>query len=270
MSDAHSGDPLWDDWDAPPLIPSMPVLHLDGFDGPMDLLLDLAERQRIDLGRLSIVELATQFAASVAQLESWVPMARRADWLLLATRLVLLRSRLLLAGSPTKAAAVAEEAEAAVQQLEDAGAMRVAAAWLERRPQLGVDVFVRPVRPRVPQTGYVALMEACLAVLRGREGRPQDAPAYALPRLELWRVPDALAQIRAMLPGLPEGAPLTAFLPKLPEEARELQARAAVAGTFVAGLELARAAEANLAQEEGFGEVTIAPATSPTPASVLE
>jgi hypothetical protein len=48
-----TGDPLWDDWDTPPRVPTIPVLHLDGFDGPMDLLLDLAERQRIDLGRIS-------------------------------------------------------------------------------------------------------------------------------------------------------------------------------------------------------------------------
>ena len=47
-------DPLWDDWEAPPRLPASPVLHLEGFDGPMDVLLDLAERQRIDFGRMSI------------------------------------------------------------------------------------------------------------------------------------------------------------------------------------------------------------------------
>ena len=43
-------DVLWDDWETPPRVPSAPVLHLEGFDGPLDLLLDLAERQRLDLG----------------------------------------------------------------------------------------------------------------------------------------------------------------------------------------------------------------------------
>ena len=52
---------LWDDRDTLPRVPSIPVLHLEGFDGPMDLLLDLAERQRIDFGRMSIKALAEQF-----------------------------------------------------------------------------------------------------------------------------------------------------------------------------------------------------------------
>ena len=99
-------DLLWDDWDEPPRMPLVPVLHLDGFDGPMDLLLDLAERQRIDLGRISIVALAEQFVVAMERLASRVPIERRADWLVLATRLVLLRARLLFPS----------EAEAVVQQ----------------------------------------------------------------------------------------------------------------------------------------------------------
>ena len=52
LSLGHSTrDTLWDDWDTPPRVPVAPMLHLDGFDGPIDLLLDLAERQRLDLGR---------------------------------------------------------------------------------------------------------------------------------------------------------------------------------------------------------------------------
>jgi len=67
---AGSGDPVWDDWDNPPRVPEMPALHLDGFDGPMDLLLDLAERQRIDFGRMSVRDLAEQFVAAMERLAS--------------------------------------------------------------------------------------------------------------------------------------------------------------------------------------------------------
>jgi hypothetical protein len=72
-------------------VPTMPVLHLEGFDGPMDLLLDLAERQLIDLGKMSILALAEQFAAAMERLVDVVALERRADWLVLATRLVVLR-----------------------------------------------------------------------------------------------------------------------------------------------------------------------------------
>ena len=97
--DVVTGDPLWDDWTVAPRVPRAPALHLDGFDGPIDLLLDLAEHQRIDLGRVSIVHLAEQFVAALARLGSHVPIERRADWVVMASRLVLLRSRLLFPDS---------------------------------------------------------------------------------------------------------------------------------------------------------------------------
>jgi hypothetical protein len=75
-------DPGWDDWENPlrtPAagVPTIPVLHLDGFDGPLDLLLDLAERQRIDLGRMSVLALAEQFVAALEQLRDRVAIERR-------------------------------------------------------------------------------------------------------------------------------------------------------------------------------------------------
>ena len=70
-------------------VPAIQMLHLEGFDGPMDLLLDLAERQRIDWGRMSILALAEQFVAALERLSDCVAIERRADWLVMATRLVL-------------------------------------------------------------------------------------------------------------------------------------------------------------------------------------
>jgi len=99
-----TGDPILDDWDSPPRLPTVPVLHLDGFDGPIDVLLDLAERQRVDLGRLSILTLVEQFLAAMDRVADKVPLEERADWIIIATRLVLLRSKLLFPESPDAAA----------------------------------------------------------------------------------------------------------------------------------------------------------------------
>ena len=121
---------------------------------------------------MSVLGMAEQFAAALERIARRVPIERRADWLVLAARLVVLRAQLLFLLDPAaEAEAVAHDA-AAVQRLADERArMRGAATWLAARPQLGQEVFTRPgaVPPR--QTGYVALMEACLVVLRGREGR---------------------------------------------------------------------------------------------------
>jgi segregation and condensation protein A len=248
-----SGDPVWDDWSTPPRVAEMPVLHLDGFDGPMDLLLDLAERQRIDFGRMSIRDLAEQFVAAMERLVDRVSLERRADWLVLATRLVLLRSRLLFPASPEAAVAAEQDAAAELRRLEEMVFVRAAASWLTARPQLGTHVFARPAATAPSREGgYVALMDACLVVLRGRGGRPEEAPTYQPVISDLWRVSDALAQIRSTLAEHPEGGDLSLFLPAISADAanRNLRARAAVASTLLAGLELAREGAVMIEQEE--------------------
>jgi segregation and condensation protein A len=255
-----SGDPVWDDWSTPPRVAEMPMLHLDGFDGPMDLLLDLAERQRIDFGRMSIRDLAEQFVAAMERLVGRVSLERRADWLVLAARLVLLRSRLLFPASPEAAIAAEQDAAAELRRLEGMVFVRAAAAWLTAQPQLGIDVFARPPATAPSREGgYVALMEACLVVLRGRGGRPEEAPTYQPVIPDLWRVSDALARIRTVLAEHPEGGDLSAFLPVLSADAanRNLKARAAVASTLLGGLELAREGTLAIEQESNFGPVRL-------------
>ncbi len=252
---------LDDEWDHPPKVPSIPVLHLNGFDGPMDLLLDLAERQRIDLGRTSVQALAEQFVAAMEALVGRVPLEQRADWLVLATHLVLLRSRLLFPASPAEGALDERDAAAEVRRLDALAFIRAAASWLGRRPQLGMDVFARPLQDAPKREGgYVALMEACLVVLEGRAGRlGEPEPVYRPAIPDLWRVPDALARIREALARHPEGGELTGFLPPIAadDEQQPLKVRAAVASTFVAGLELARVGVAETAQDEAFGSVRL-------------
>jgi segregation and condensation protein A len=225
----------------------------------MDLLLDLAERQRIDLGQMSILELADQFAAALEALGGRVPIERRADWVVLATRLVLLRTRLLFPASPEAAADAEREALAEIQRIEEMQVMRAAVAWLLARPQLGQDLFTRPPPEETREVGYVALMEACLILLRGKPATEDFAlpPVYRQMIPDLWRISDAIARIQKMLPDFPEGAEMAAFLPGVPadDSNRILKARAAVASNFAAGLELAKQELLILEQVELFGAV---------------
>jgi segregation and condensation protein A len=264
---AASGDPLWGDWGVPPRVPAIPVLHLDGFDGPMDLLLDLAERQRIDLGRISILALVEQFVAALDRLSTTVPVERRSDWLVLVTRLVLLRAQLLCAASQEAVAEGEGDIVRAVAQLDALRLVRAATAWLQACPQLGHDVWARPrggPDPRV--ASYMALMEACLTVLQGREGARDEAAVPYRPAIrELFRVPGALVRMRARLAELTGAAPFEAFLPRMPRTAadRKLLARSAVGSTFMAALELARGAELALDQDAAFGAIVLTPVVVP-------
>ena len=130
-------------------------------------------------------------------------------------------------------------------------------------------MFARPEAEAPRESGYVALMEACLVVLRGRAGQPEviGASIYRPPLPNLWLVPDALARTRAVLAERPEGGDLSSFLPLIADNAgdRALQARAAVASTLVAGLELAREGVLALQQAEDFGTVIMAAAVASWP-----
>ena len=250
-------DALWDDWDSPPRVPGTPELHLDGFDGSLDLLLDLAERERIDLSRLSVVDMTDQFLAAMVRYERHVRLERRADWLVLATRLVLLRSRLLLPSTAEAGGEAQAEAERELARLQALQVVRAAAAWLEARPQAGRDVFTRPRRERDPRVAsYMRLMEGCLTILEREEQGQQSAVegVYRPVIPALFRIPDALARMRRRLADLNKPAPLISFLPKLSGAVpdHDLVARSAVSSTFVATLELARSAELLLGSGKQF------------------
>ena len=258
-----TGDALWDAWDVPPRVPSAPVLHLEGFDGPIDLLLDLAERQRLDLGRISLVALVDQFVAACAQLAPHVLIERRADWLVMATRLVLLRSRLLFPATAEAAAAAEREAAREVARLDALRVIRAAASWLQARPQLGHEVFVRPLPGPDPQVAsYMALMEACLTVLREREELPAEETSVYRPTLpDVFRIPQALLRMRALVAAMTAPRPLEAFWPEMPAEKRKepVVVRSAMASTLVAALELCRELVVGLEQGEEFSTITVSP-----------
>ena len=229
-----------------------PALRLGAWEGPLDLLLELARAQRVDLAQLSIATLAEQFTAAVdaAIARRQVPLARLAEWHIMAAWLTLLRTRLLLPELPDD-----------IVQAEAAGLRQRLADWLERRPQLGREVFARgepePAADAPPAADLTALLRACLTLLelpaRERVYRPNPPP--------LWRVPDALAQMRRLLVAKPQGAALEAFLPTVVGQgpAARLQRRAALASTLVAGLELSRDGAAVLDQDAAFGDIVVRP-----------
>ncbi len=201
-----------------------------------------------------------------------MPLSHLGDWLVMAAHLALLRSRLLLPEDGREAGEARQEAEALRRQLADREAVRRLADWLERRSRLGREVFARGAaeapqttdRGAAPVADTAALLRACLAALE----RPGRVGSLRPPPLPLWRVPDALARLRRLLPATPEGAPLERFLPEAvaggPDAA--LRRRAALASTLLAGLELGREGAASLSQDSAFGEVVVAPAGPPGPA----
>ncbi|MFC7477508.1 segregation and condensation protein A [Dankookia sp. GCM10030260] len=242
-----------------------PALRLGAWEGPLDLLLELARAQRVDLAQLSIAALAEQFAAAVdaAIDHRQVPLARVAEWHIMAAWLTLLRTRLLPELSDNAAQA---EAAGLRQRLADRDAARRLADWLERRPQLGWEMFARgepePAADAPPAADLTALLRACLTLLE----LPARERVYR-PRLPaLWRVPEALARIRALLPRLSADVALNDLLPPTPvTEEASLWRRSALASTLLAGLELSREGAARLEQDQAFEAIRVSPGASAAP-----
>jgi segregation and condensation protein A len=247
-------------WEDPPRAApteAAPVLAVDGFEGPLDWLLEMAQAQKIDLARLSIVALIEAFATAMeAALARQIggraeELGRWGVWLVMAATLAFLRSRLLLPSDSPEAKAAEDEAEALRYRLVSRARVHAAADWLERRPQLGRDVFVCGTGDRRHDSGQVGditeLLRACLIVLRV----PEQADAYRPRPPPLWQVSDAIARMRQLLGVLPDGSSLAAFLPKVggAEPGRRLRSRVALSSTLVAGLELARAGTLSLDQD---------------------
>jgi len=122
-----------------------PALRLGAYEGPLDLLLELARAQRVDLARISVATLAEQFESVVAAAieQQAMPLPRLADWLIMAAWMTLLRSRLLLPVAAAESAEAEREAQGLRRRLADREWASRLADWLERRPLLGRQVFAR-------------------------------------------------------------------------------------------------------------------------------
>jgi segregation and condensation protein A len=273
--------PDWGDWERPlrsstagmPATgsPAVPMLHLEGFDGPMDLLLDLAERQRIDWGRMSILALAEQFVASLEQLADRVPIERRADWLVMATRLVLLRSRLLFPESPVAAEAAERDAATELRRIDDLAEVREAAAWLSDRPVLGQDVFARGAPDRLgvyleaeDEAEVVAFLWASLSLFEDETEQLDTVARYRPTWTDLYSVAEARDRILQILGKGGDGENLRHFLPEQPAAAdgdeppaASLRLCSAWASTFSASLELTKLGDVVLVQADPFASVRV-------------
>ncbi|WP_426960081.1 segregation and condensation protein A [Muricoccus radiodurans] len=252
--------------------PGREALHLDlrGYAGPLDLLLDLVRAGRVDIGAISILDLAGQFQTAVerAIARRDVPLSRLGGWLVAAANLALLRSRLLLPADSREGQEARQEADALRRQLADRAAVAALSDWLTRRPTLGREVFARGASDEAhgagegrgvpPVADLTTLLRVCLELMR----RPERVPAYQPTPPDIWRPPAALDRIRRMLGELDAAGeagalPLEIFLPPWEAMRSPLQRRAAIASTLVAGLELARDAVTHLEQNAPFDTITV-------------
>ncbi len=243
-----------------------PRLELDGFSGPLDLLLSLARAQRIDLRHLSLRDLVQQLAPALQQAAT---LAERGDWLVMAAWLVLLRSRLLLPPATPARQAAQRQAGRLRGRLLGLERAQVLAAWLDQKPQLGHDVFGRGMPDSVassrdvqPELDVVEFLWACLALFEDAADRADTTPVYQPKQVALHSVAEARARILRLLAAAGDAQPLGQLLPHAPTaedgaSRSDLMMRSAWSSTFTASLELAKQGDVALAQDGRFAPIHV-------------
>lgn len=246
------------------------LLNLDGYEGPIDVLLDLAQRQKVDLTKISILALAQQYLAFIKRAkEKHLDLA--AEYLVMAAWLAYLKSRLLLPKENNEEEYSAEDMAEALQfQLRRLEAMRNAAELLNNRPQLGQNIFARGMAEQLKTkttTQWDVSLYDFLKAYGDIKRRTSDGE-YDLPEFRLMSTDKALERLTRMLGQLPRNglhsvwATLESFMPENIKD--KVFGRSVLASTLTASLEMAKQGKLDLRQDGLFRPIYMRAKTSQT------
>jgi segregation and condensation protein A len=229
------------------------TIEIDGWEGPLDLLLTLARTQKVDLRQISILQLVEQYLGFI---ENARTLELAADYLVMAAWLAYLKSALLLPKDPEIDPSPEELALRLQLRLERLNAMRESGARLMARDRIGRDIFVRgaPEGLRVVRTTAWEINYFELIAAYGQI-QARNAPVmHVVKRRAVMTLEEALDRVSAMLGQVLNWTQLEAFLPTGAEPALR---RSALASSFLAMLELAKQGKVELQQETSFAPLMV-------------
>jgi segregation and condensation protein A len=239
-----------------PAEPEALILSFDSWEGPLDLLLNLARTQKIDLAKIPILPLVEQYLAYIQRARA-LRLEIAADYLVMAAWLAYLKSALLLPREEAPDPDPNDLAERLRWRLQRLEAMRAAADKLLQRDMLGRDVFargapegLRTVRHSLIDVSLYELLSAYGAI----HGRARATPWTPHDRGQIMTLEDALQRLSGLIGQALDWTELKRFLPDTEDQAL---ARSTLASSFVAALELARTGAAELSQSEAFGPLML-------------
>ena len=258
MFDTTDVESETEDWSGPAAAPTNDAalyLELDGWEGPLDLLLDLARRQKVDLKSISILALVDQYIEYIERAEA-LRLEIAADYLVMAAWLAYLKSALLLPKDEQEDPSPEELALKLQLRLQRLGAMREAGARLMARDRLGRDVFSRGapeglkvLRKNAWQCDWYQLVRAY-----GQVKLRTEPVVHMVAERPVVTLESALQRVSAMLGVTVEWLDILSFLPS---DAEPRLRKSALASSFVAALELAKMGKAEMRQDEVFGQLEI-------------
>ena len=234
------------------------IIDVDGYEGPLDLLLTLSRSQKVDLRKISVLQLAEQYLNFINQAHQ-LRIELAADYLVMAAWLAYLKSRLLLPPEPGDAGPSASDLAAHLAfQLERLAAMREAASRLMALDQLGRNVFTRGLPEQTTRHRAITYQATLLDLMRAyaRIRTRDDFRPYSLDRQNVFTMEQALERLRALIGFAGNWADLTTFLPD-GWDVSPARRRSATAAHFAAVLEMAKRGQVHLRQSETFAPVEV-------------
>ncbi len=234
------------------------IVDVDGFEGPLDLLLMLSRTQKVDLRRISVLQLAEQYLGFVNKAKD-LRIELAADYLVMAAWLAYLKSRLLLPPDPTdEGPSAADLAAHLAFQLERLAAMRDAAARLMARDQKGRDFFARGLPEDVTRHRHVTYAATLIDLMRAyaRIRTKDDFRPFVMDRDHVFTMEQALDRMRGLLGYMGGWSDLETFLPD-GWQTHPQRRRSATAAHFAAVLEMAKRGQVDLRQGETFAPIQI-------------
>lgn len=228
------------------------VVDVDGFEGPLDLLLHLARNQKVDLARISVLALAEQYIAFIERARQ-LRLELAADYLVMAAWLAYLKSKLLIPKQPGDEGESGEEMAAILQfRLKRLEAMRDAAARLVNRNRLGRDVLARGLPETViveKRNEYSASLYDLLTAYAAQRQR-QAITNVQIAKRGVWSLKEAREILTRLIGDIRDWTALDTFLVRW---TTTLEERAtAIASSFAASLEMVREGAIEVRQDEAF------------------
>ena len=234
------------------------IVDVDGFEGPLDVLLTLSRTQKVDLRKISVLQLAQQYLAFVEKAKA-LRIELAADYLVMAAWLAYLKSRLLLPPDPTEEGPSGEELAAHLAfQLERLQAMRDVAARLMARDRLGRDFFARGIPEDVTKSRQVIYSANLLDLMQGyaRIRTRDEFRPFVMDRESVFTMEQALDRMRGLIGFAGAWTDLSSYMPE-GWDRDPVKRRSATAATFAASLELAKEGKVELRQAETFAPIQL-------------
>ncbi|MCA0927313.1 segregation and condensation protein A [Ruegeria profundi] len=234
------------------------IVDVDGFEGPLDVLLTLSRTQKVDLRKISVLALAHQYLAFVEKARA-LRIELAADYLVMAAWLAFLKSRLLLPPDPDDEGPSGEELAAHLAfQLERLQAMRDAAARLMARDQLGRDFFKRGQGEDVTRIRTVTYSATLLDLMQGyaRIRTRDEFRPFVMDRDAVFTMEQALERMRPLIGFAGTWTDMETYLPQ-GWDADPVRRRSATAATFAASLELVKEGHMEIKQAKTFAPIQL-------------